>query len=91
MSTYAKIDYGYGTAHLYGNFDSDTVKRYFMKYANQCFGIRKSIAKVEVLELKTCELPEPWALFPDVKTILKHNGDVIVWNSTDDKIKSEWD
>ncbi|CDO37628.1 hypothetical protein [Novosphingobium sp. KN65.2] len=89
---YAEIDYGYGTAQIWGDFDASSVERFFMQHANQCFGIRKSIAKVEMTLIGEKPLPMPWADLRDASTVLKHSGgDTIVWNSKGEKIKSEWD
>lgn len=87
----AEINYGYGTAELWGNFTAETVEREFYHYANQCFGIRKSISDFRLIEIMDEALPEPWAKFEGATTVLKHSGDVIVWDAQGEKIKSEWD
>lgn len=89
---YAQIDYGDGgKAELWGDFEEADVEAFFMKHANQCFGIRKSIFQCEVLSTEERELPEPWNKLEGAAVVLKHNGDTIVWNAAGDKIKSEWD
>lgn len=91
QTRYAEIDYGGGTAEYWGPFDADTVERDFMRHANQCFGIRKSISQFSIVVLCPEDLPEPWVKLPSATRVLKHSGYTIVWNSADDKIKSEWD
>lgn len=88
----AQINYGFGTATLYGDFDAATVERFFMQHANQCFGIRKSIMRVDVVSIAPCDgLPDPWNKLAGAATMLTHSGDTIVWNADGEKIKSEWD
>jgi hypothetical protein len=92
MTSYALIDYGFGRARFWGEFDPDSVERVFMNHANECFGIRKSISDFKLLEYKASEdLPSPWNKFEGATTMLKHSGDTIVWNADCEKIKSEWD
>lgn len=89
---HAEIDYGDGgIANIWGEFDESTVEAFFEEKANQCFGIRKSIFHVKPLLIEDAELPEPWDKFDGAATVLKHNGDVIVWNASGEKIKSEFD
>lgn len=88
---YAQIDYGFGEAQFWGDFDKTTVQREFYRHANQCFGIRKSISDFQLLVITDEPLPEPWAKMEGAATVLKHSGDVIVWNAAGEKIKSEWD
>lgn len=88
---HAEIDYGYGKAEIWGEFDADTVERFFTRHANQCFGIRKSIAQVDVLFIGQGEIPSPWGLLPGAAAVLKHSGDTVVWNAAGEKIKSEFD
>jgi hypothetical protein len=89
---HAVIDYGYGIAHLWGDFTEETVKRAFYHHANQCFGIRKSIMGFTLDSIEEAALPDPWAKLDGAATVLKHSGgDTIVWNADGDKIKSEWD
>ena len=89
---YAQIDYGCGKAQFWGDFTSQTVKRQFTRHANQCFGIRKSIMRTDVLTFEAgAALPEPWAALPGAASVLKHSGDTIVWDADGEKIKSEWD
>lgn len=63
----------------------------FDHYANQCFGIRKSMSRFELLSVEDGEIPLPWRDLPGAAVCLKHNGDTIVWNAAGDKIKSEFD
>lgn len=88
---HAEIDYGYGTANFWGSFDRETVKREFYHFANQCFGIRKSISQFALVSIEPSALPDPWAKFAGAATVLKHSGDTIVWDAAGEKIKSEWD
>lgn len=88
---FAEIDYGYGMAEYWGPFNADTVERDFMHHANQCFGIRKSISKFNLVTLCPEALPAPWAKLPGATRVLKQSGDTIVWGADDEKIKSEWD
>lgn len=92
---YAEINYGFGNARFWGQFKDDKELRIrFHELANQCFGIRKSIAGYEVtkLDLENDELPNPWHLIEGATTVLKHSGgDTIVWGADGKKIKSEWD
>lgn len=89
---YAKIDYGSVTAELWGSFEKEKTENFFMKHANKCFGIRKSIMGFNILEFDAEKsLPEPWSLMEGAKTVLQHSVDTIVWDENDEKIKSEWD
>lgn len=89
----AEIDYGFGTAKVWGDITEDDAERFFMRHANQCFGIRKSISRFRLLAIVPCEsLPEPWARMEGATTVLSHSGgDTIVWDQSGEKIKSEWD
>lgn len=80
------IDYQYGTAVLYT--PSEKWEDRFYDLAYQCFGIRKSIGKVELIS-KTKENSK-YRLAGEYER-LEHNGDLIVWNKKGEKIKSEWD
>lgn len=88
---FAEIDYGYGKAKIWGVFDADTVERFFMRHANQCFGIRKSISQFDLLVIVPEDLPDPWNKFEGAATVLKHSGDTIVWDADGTKLKTEWD
>ena len=85
------IDYGHGRADLWSDCGENSVEQRFMKLANQCFGIRKSIGDFTLLESFEEAIPKPWADLPGTAEMLKHNGDTIVWNDDGEKIKSEWD
>ena len=89
----AMINYGFGVAELVGDFTEEDAEGFFMKHANQCFGIRKSISDFKLLSFDSeGELNEFWSKIEGAKTLLKHSGgDVIVWNDKGEKIKSEWD
>jgi hypothetical protein len=78
------IDYEYETAKLYT--PSEDWESRFYDLANQCFGIRKSIGKVE---LKLKEDAKPSYLVEGEYERLEHNGDVIVWNKEGEKVKAE--
>lgn len=89
---HAVIDYGGGRADFWGHFDEATVQKLFMRHANQCFGIRKSIMRFKVIGLRECTaLPEPWCRIADARIVLKHGGDTIVFGTDGEKLKSEWD
>ena len=79
------IDYEYGIAELYTPLNW---RGRFYELASQCFGIRKSIGKVELI-YKVDEEP-PYHLRGEFERLC-HNGDVIVWDENGNKIKSEWD
>lgn len=87
------IDYGFGVAQLWADVPKGEVERTFYRYANQCFGIRKSIMKCDIKERKQEPLPEYIAkVHPDAEVVLKHDGDTIVWGGDPDvKLRSEWD
>jgi hypothetical protein len=97
MMLRADIDYGDGgKASLWTpNLTEDNIEQLFYHFANQCFGIRKSITGFSLLALEEDIMPEPYSQLPDATIMLKHGGDhipdIIVWNSTGQKIKSEWD
>lgn len=80
------IDYEYGTAELYT--PSALWASRFYELAGQCFGIRKSIGTVSLIE-KTDE--QPRSILQGEYERLCHNGDVIIWDEKGNKIKSEWD
>lgn len=80
------IDFEEGIAHLYTQ-DKDWEERFY-HLANQCFGIRKSIAEVELL----CSSDvNPTGMIPKEVERLEHSGDLIIWDKEGNKIKSEWD
>lgn len=79
------IDYGNGTAELYT--PSNHWKSRFYELASLCFGIRKSIGTVRLIE-ETNESPR--YLLQGEFERLCYNGDVVVWNEAGVKIKSEW-
>lgn len=92
MTKVATIDYGFGVARLWGDFTPQTVEQEFYNRANQCFGIRKSITRCVVREIKDDEFPKVFGVKPErVHTVLMHSGDVIVWGRSGKKIKSEFD
>jgi len=89
---YARINYGFGIAQLWGDFNADTVEKAFYKHANQCFGIRKSIMGCTVEELEEREVPKVFGVRSDrIAVVLKHSGDTIVWGKSGKKLKSEFD
>lgn len=89
----ATVDYGFGQARLWGNFSREEVEKKFYHYANQCFGIRKSIAGCTLMSFEEgVNLPEVFGVAPEkMAVVLKHNGDTIVWDDKDKKIKTEFD
>lgn len=92
MTRYALIDYGYGVAQLWGDFNRKTVEDFFYRHAGQCFGIRKSIIYCKVRELKKAAFPDVFGVRKDdMAALLKHSGDTIAWNHEGEKIRSEWD
>ena len=89
---FAKIDYGNAIAKLWGTFSKDEAEAFFMRHANQCFGIRRSIMGFELLEYEEdALLPSPWGRLEGAVTMLKHSGATIVWDHNGEKIKSEFD
>jgi hypothetical protein len=89
---YAMIDYERGVAQIWGNFDKSTAIDFFETHAGQCFGIRKSIGEVKLLEIKDESIQEPWSKMEGAAVVLKHTGgDTSVWGADGAKIKSEWD
>ena len=80
------INYENGTAELYT--PSEHWLERFHELAGQCFGIRKSIGRVKLIE-ETDEQP-PYLLQGEHERLC-HHGDVIVWDKDGRKIKSEWD
>ena len=81
-----KIDYGSGVATLYT--PSEDWEERFFELASQCFGIRKSIMCTKLISAINCKYPNE---LDGEYERLEHNGDVIVWNQSGEKIKSEWD
>ena len=80
------INYGYGTANLYT--PSEDYENRFYELAGQCFGIRKSIDKCELISKSDTK---PKIMLVNEYERLEHDGDVIVWNKDSTKIKSEFD
>jgi hypothetical protein len=81
-----KIDYEHGKAELYT--PSLDWEGRFYELASQCFGIRKSLGEVKLLNKEDTK--------PNYEIVgeyerLEHNGDLIVWDKDGNKIKSEWD
>lgn len=81
-----EIDYEYGKAELYT--PSDDWENRFYKLASQCFGIRKSIGKVKLINKEDAK---PKYEIVGEHERLEHNGDLIVWGKDGNKIKSEFD
>jgi hypothetical protein len=81
-----KIDYGFGVATLYT--PSQDWENRFYELANQCFGIRKSIMYAQLIS--SIEAKPENTLDGEYER-LEHSGDVIVWNESGEKIKSEFD
>lgn len=83
------INYTYGVATMITPYQGDALQ-HFYELANQCFGIRKSISDPKVISVNEVERPTWWR--EDYYESLKHSGgDIIVWNQSGDKVKSEWD
>ena len=80
------IDYEYGVARLYT--PSEDWENRFDDLASQCFGIRKSIGDVKLIE-KEKEQPHDKIYFEYER--LEHSGDTIIWNEKGEKIVNEWD
>lgn len=80
------IDYEHGTAELYTPSEHWLTR--FHELASQCFGIRKSVGTVRLIE-ETNERP-PYLLQNEYERLC-NNGDVIVWDENGRKIKSEFD
>jgi hypothetical protein len=92
LTNFARINYGFGQALFWGAFTRETVEEEFYTYANQCFGIRKSIAGCDVREFRAEPMPEVFGCKPEeITTLLEHNGDTIAWNAAGEKIRSEFD
>ena len=76
-----RIDYGFGIATLYTPYKYPDVR--FCTLANTCFGIRKSIAKVEITRSEEVVMPESteWneRLEFNWNERLEFNGDVYIW------------
>lgn len=88
----ATVDYGCGTARLWGRFRKDDAERVFNDLASQCFGIRKNIYGFELKSLKPSKMPVIFRVEPaEMAAVLMHSGDVIVWGHDGQKIKSEFD
>lgn len=79
-----EIDYEYGKA-LFFTTESDKQKGIgdFLDKSGDCFGIRKSIGKVSVVDISKVGSKFGAALY--------HNGDSVLWNEMGEKIKSEFD
>lgn len=80
------IDYEYGIAELYT--PSEHWLSRFHELSSQCFGIRKSVGEVHLIE-ETNEQP-PYLLQGEHERLC-HHGDVIVLDVNGNKIKSEWE
>lgn len=86
------IDYEFGVANLWTPVEEPLVVPHFQSLANQCFGIRKSVGITKIISVESSEIPKPWSLLKDAKYMLTHSGgDIIVWDSDGNKIKSEFD
>lgn len=93
-----KIDYEHGIAEFF-TFEENEEKAIneFYVAASQCFGIRKSIGKTEIISVEESDLPR-WVNKDNVTHGLFYNGAQILFNSNNidkegnwEKIKSEWD
>ena len=80
------IDYEHGLAKLYT--PSDNWEDRFYELASQCFGIRKSLGEVSLIQKND---NEPKHKIENEYERLEHSGDTIIWDKNGKKIKSEWD
>lgn len=80
------IDYENGLAELYTPHE-DWEERFYA-LAHQCFGIRKSIGNVVLINKRDVE---PTDIIKNEYERLEHHQDVIIWDKDGNKIKSEWD
>ena len=85
-----QIDLGFSIARLYTR-ETKSPKNVFLHFANECFGIRKSIMKREIVSTTVSEIQKPWSLLEGAAVVLQHNGDTIVWDNKGEKIKNEFD
>lgn len=67
------IDYGFGKATLHTPYQYPDVR--FCTLGSTCFGLRKSIMKVDILDVEDVELPEG----TEWNERLEFNGDVYIW------------
>lgn len=80
------IDYGFGKATLHTPYKYPDVR--FSILANTCFGIRKSIIQVVVVDSEDVELPEG----TEWNERLEFNGDVYIWREDGSRkmIEPDW-
>lgn len=82
------INFGYGYAYFMTPYH-DEVEKHFLDYGNKCFGLRKSISKVEILD----SIPFPLNRFEnDYIEKLSFNGDVYIYDIHQRRkmIEPEW-
>ena len=78
------IDYEYGTVEFWTETSNHKiVLTEFNRFADECFGLRKSLGNTKIiLALSEVSLPE-WALPYELVThALSHHGDNVVWDTT---------
>lgn len=76
------IDYGHGKATFLTDLDGEDAERQFGQLANECFGIRKSMAHVHIEH--TEEVSE-------VATVIEHTGgDIIIFDKDGKKLRDEY-
>lgn len=82
------VNYGHGLATMWTT-STEAVNRFY-HLASQCFGIRKSIALVEIRDAQPGEMPK-WAPAGSVEALRHSGGDRIAWDAKGEKTLSEWD
>lgn len=80
------IDYSFGKATLYTPYQYPDVR--FCTLGDTCFGLRKSIMKVDILNVEEVELPES----TEWNERLEFNGDVYIWREDGSRkmIEPDW-
>ena len=83
------VDYEHGIAQIFTSDFDARAEDLFHELAYQCFGIRKSIGDVSLLESEKTYMPK-WAMMGGAAHALTHHGDQVVWNAKKEKILDEW-
>lgn len=81
-----KIDYGSGIAYLYTPHENWEER--FKTLAYQCFGIRKSIEYVKLVEVT--DKKSPYLMDGECERLV-YGGDVVAWKSDGERIETEFD
>ena len=82
------IDYGFGVATFITPYP-DSVEERFLNYGNKCFGLRKSICRVKIID----DVPNPLNRFEDdYIEKLSFNGDTYIYDIYQRRkmIEPEW-